>query len=295
MKHPIIIAVLVVFSSTLFPAGTNGDEIQEFERHFSVRLIGGMDWLVNNDWVKHYKVLPNGEEYGTKPNWGWDGGVEVNYHFHPTYSLAIGVNRYRTSLEYEDKYTFRSENPYSFAWKYITDAGTFRAQTVPVTLTLYGNSLSYPFQTFAGIGIGYYFSNISWDSNYLQTGSQGVDKDLNKKADLSGGAFGFHWTLGWKYFFNPRFALTAEFNGRHARIGCYNGSLKKVIDNIEQTEEDGRLIYREFDDEQSFGMVRRGELFVAPENWRNDRDYRVRNGEMDFGGLSFKFGMACHF
>jgi hypothetical protein len=152
------------------------------------------------------------------------------------------------------------------------------------------------------VGLGYYFSTVSWYSNTYTIGSEtGGGADYHRHALLKSGAIGYHWTLGWKYFLTRGVALAAEFNGRHARVTGYKGTEKRVRLYQQPERFPAELTFNEVTYQTEEGEYRSGQLSPDPDViWPADSGsqqptIKKRKGTMDFSGLTFKLGMAYHF
>jgi hypothetical protein len=302
MKNLIAVLTLLLFAVVTVSAQTVEGNVSDFRKHFSVKMTGGLADLGKGDWRKYDWSVPDGKLDGEKLNWGWDGGVELRYHFHPEFSLALGVDRFWGKMDYADDMFTDNPDPEATDRMIYSDRGWIESGALPLMLTLYGNSRGYPLRTYAGVGVGYYFSSVSWYSNTYTLGiDSGPGTDLYKHALMKSGSVGYHWVLGWKYFFTRGIALAAEFNGRHAKVSGFKGTEKRVQLYQQPERVPAELLFQEVVYETETGELRAGQLSPNPDVvWQSDEDFhhssvKSRKATMDFSGLSFKLGMAYHF
>jgi len=166
------------------------------------------------------------------------------------------------------------------------------ASAVPIKVGVYytfssifnpqGKSSSYLFG-----GIGLYSAKFSYSKKYTYQNYY-----ANYSFDTKASNIGFYAGFGGENWINPNFAFIYEISGRYAKIGGFTGT-NQINDNGTMSSGSGTVYYYEW-------------LDSNVENWYPDTWIwenapsgstlrSVREANIDFSGVTFRFGIKVNF
>ncbi|MFC2076378.1 hypothetical protein ACFLT7_04775 [candidate division KSB1 bacterium] len=255
-----------------------------------------MDWndyeFLNFYGGEHDIVSQSFEMTGKSLRWSRDAAIELQYYFHSNYSIDLGVEMIWGIIQ------GIRESPNSD--RIYKNQAELEIKTIPILLTLSHRTDTYPRRYFSRIGIGYYQSSYIFKSRYVGVSQLAPnEQSFTGSAKLSAGTVGFRGIVGSEYFIAPHLSLTAEIEGRYAKISGYKGHMKWASGSGEPNKREATLINR--DRYNEVGQIKEpSSLIIMPNDLDTSqalfrRRVKYREAVMDFSGFSLRIGMACHF
>lgn len=132
-------------------------------------------------------------------------------------------------------------------------------------------------------GIGFYITKYSYD--YLPGGP---GNKIAQTASAKG--FGFHGGVGFEFNLSPNIALVLEGQGRYAKIGGFEGTIR-YSGSVLPFEEEGSLYYWE----QMTILGKYPKVLVREDKPSGPIYTNVRKAKVDFSGFTFYAGIKINF
>jgi len=304
MRNKTSIWFLIVILSLLLNRSSFPGEEENFKPKFSIRLMGGWDYMGVGDinthlesYDAHLSEMTNYEGGRTKKlnNYGSDLEVELRLDISPKFAVSVGIEY----MSEKTKSYFEYTGPFPFQALFEAKQNYFikpKVKTIPLKLGIYYTlPLSSRINLILNSGLGYYFSKASlykchWSSNY---GGYMIIYTKEENYDVSSKGLGFHGGIGFEYNIANNLALVLEVQGRYARIKNLKGNrfYNLTFGVNPGVEEEGILYIGERDLTVEGYGENCPDLIISQSKPSGDEFRGVREAVLDFSGFSLRAGI----
>lgn len=257
--------------------------------NFAVKLSAGMNYLALGDANKGVKGWYDGWSQGDDFVQGEEKPIhlcfdfEGDFIFNITPQIGIGVGAGYIQRARTSEVTVRLREGYE-----INAARKLQVSAIPIRLgVFYTLSMNKMINIVFNAGAGLYLAKYSCNKEPILTG----EPVINQTANASG--FGFHTGVGFEFNLSSNIAFVIEAQGRYAKIGGFEGTIKYYYGYPPEYTEQGKLYYY---DSYSYGVtdsyphIRVSEKKPSGYGIKN-----VREAKVDFSGFALRAGIKINF
>jgi len=264
---------------------------------FSIKLSGGMSYLavgdVNEGVKGYFNVIRDGSinppglsvvEGEAKPiHFGLDFEGDIIINFTPKIGIGFGAGYIQGARTSEITVRFLDGASGS------TGSHELKVSAIPLRLgVFYTLSMNEMMNVVFNAGAGLYLGKYSYNKRPVRTG----ECTINQTANASG--LGFHGGVGFEYELTPNIAFVLEGQGKYAKIGGFEGTIRYSCPYppFKRTEE-GTLYYFEMIGQtgKCYPWVEISKEKPSSEDWIRN----VREAKVDFSGFTLRAGIKIKF